>query len=433
MTIANTAITSNSLGTAPNIQTDLPGPKAKIAIDRDHRVTSPSYTRDFPLVVERASGCVVEDVDGNLFLDFAAGIAVCATGHAHPEVVAAIQKQTAELIHICGSDFYYESMIRLCENLCEIAPGDAPKRVFLTNSGTEVVEAAIKLVRYATGRKWLIAFNGAFHGRSMGSLSLTNSKVRQKQRFSPFLPMVAHVPYGDLDALDELFRRQVDPAEVAAIFVEPLQGEGGYVMPPQGFLKSLRSLCDEHGILLVCDEIQSGIGRTGKWFACQHYDIVPDVLCVAKGIASGMPVGALVANESIMQWPPGAHGSTFGGNPVACAAANATIDLVRNGYMENAARMGEILRARLTEMCERHSAISDVRGLGLMVGVSVLDRDGNDSAELRNEIVQKVFYRGMILLGCGETSLRFAPPLCVTEAEIATALDILEAAIGDVG
>ncbi len=423
---------TNPLGDAPHIHTELPGPKAKALIERDQRVTSPSYTRDFPLVVERASGCVVQDVDQNRFLDFAAGIAVCATGHAHPQVVDAIQRQAAALIHICGSDFYYTPMIELCEKLAEIAPGEAPKRVFLTNSGTEAVEAAIKLARWTTGRKWLIAFHGAFHGRTMGALTLTSSKVRQKQGFAPLIPMVAHVPYGDTAAIQELFNRQAHPQEVAAIFVESMQGEGGYVVPPAGFLKELRDLCDQHGILLVCDEIQSGMGRTGKWFACEHVNVVPDILCVAKGIASGMPIGALIATEAIMNWPPGAHGSTYGGNPICCAAALATIKLVEESLMANAAGLGKSLRKRLSEICAGHPAVGEVRGFGLMNGVSVYDTAGKPSRQRRNDIAAEAFRRGLILLGCGETSLRFTPPLCINQQQIDVGLHVFEQAVAAV-
>ncbi len=432
MSTTNVAATNNPLGSAPNLRTELPGPKAKLAIERDHRVTSPSYTRDFPLVAERARGCVVEDVDGNLFLDFAAGIAVCASGHAHPKVVETIQKQAEKLIHMCGSDFYYEPMIRLCEKLAEIAPGDKPKRVFLTNSGAEAVEGAMKLARHATGRKWFIAFHGAFHGRTMGALSLTSSKARQKAGFHPLIPMVAHAPYGDISGIEELFRRQADPQEVAAIFVECMQGEGGYIVPEASFIKDLRALCDEHGILMVGDEIQSGIGRTGKWFACDHFDVVPDILCVAKGMGSGMPIGAFLAPEDIMAWPPGVHGSTFGGNPISCAAAVTTLELVENGYMENAGRLGMQLRERLTEICNRHSAIGDVRGLGLMTGLTVYGNDGKPSQERRNAIATDAFYRGLILLGCGETGMRFAPPLCITEDELKTGIDLFEQAVAAV-
>ena len=417
------------LGSAPKINMPLPGPNAKAAIERDHRVTSSCYTRDFPLVVKRGRGCVVEDVDGNLFLDFAAGIAVCATGHAHPSVVAAISRQANNLIHICGSDFYYESMIVLCEKLAALAPGTMPKRVFLTNSGTEAVEAAMKLARRHTGRKGLIAFHGAFHGRTMGALSLTSSKVRQKQGFGPLIPMVAHVPYGQTAGIKELFARQMSADEVAAIFVEPFAGEGGYIVPPTSFLKELRALCDEHGILLVCDEIQSGMGRTGKMFACQHSDVVPDIMCLAKGIASGMPVGAIVATEEVMDWPPGAHGSTFGGNPVSCAAAVATIELLEGGYMENAASLGGPLRDRLSSLADRHVHLRNVRGYGLMYGIDVLDRDGRPAPDLRHAVTVEAFNRGLILLGCGETSIRFCPPLCITESELGVGLDIFEQAV----
>jgi 4-aminobutyrate aminotransferase len=427
-----TANASAAIDTVPMIRTELPGPIAKAMIDRDHRVTSTSYTRDFPLVADYARGCAVVDVDGNAFLDFAAGIAVCATGHCHPDVVSAIQNQAGKLIHICGSDFYYEPMIRLCELLNEIAPGDSPKRVFLTNSGAEVVEAAMKLARLATGRKWLIAFHGAFHGRTMGALSLTSSKARQKQGFAPLIPMVQHVPFGDIDALNVVFQRQADPSEIAAIFVEPMQGEGGYVMPPDGFLQDLRTLCDKHGILLVCDEIQSGIGRTGQWFACQHYGITPDILCVAKGIASGMPIGALVANDSIMNWPPGAHGSTYGGNPIACAAAIKTIELVRDKYMANADQMGKHVRETLHGIAKRHKTIGDIRGLGLMIGATVYDSNHSPCQKLRNDITVEAFRRGLILLGCGDTSVRFAPPLSITQDEINRGMEIFEQSVAAV-
>ncbi len=425
------AATAN--GDVPKMITDLPGPKAKAMIERDHKVTSSSYTRDMPLVAHRGRGCVVEDVDGNLFLDFAAGIAVCATGHAHPSVVKAIKDQADNLIHICGSDFYYEPMIALCEKLAEITPGNKPKRVYLTNSGAECVEAAFKLARFATNRKWVIAFHGAFHGRTMGALSLTSSKVRQKQGFQPLIPMVAHATFGDIDSIKEIFRRQAAPEEIAAIFVEPMQGEGGYHVSPPGFLEALRALCDEHGILLVCDEIQSGCGRTGKWFACDHFNVVPDIITIAKGIASGMPIGALVAPDDIMNWPPGAQGSTYGGNPVACAAALATLDQVENGMMENARKMGAFLTGELEKMVEKHKSLSGVRGLGLMIGVDALDASGQPSSEVRDKIVLDAFYRGLILLGCGETALRFAPPLCVTETEIKAALNILDQAVTAVG
>ncbi len=413
----------------PKLITPLPGPVAKSFIERDHRVTSTSYTRDWPLVAHRAVGSAVQDVDGNVFLDFAAGIAVCATGHCHPDVVDAIKRQAEHLIHICGSDFYYEPMVRLCELLAEIAPGSEQKRVVLTNSGAESVECAIKLARDATNRKWIVAFHGAFHGRTMGALSLTSSKVRQKLGFGPLVPMVAHAPYGTLEGIHDLFKRQAAPEEVAAIFVEPMQGEGGYIVPPDSFLPELRALCDEHGILLVMDEIQSGIGRTGKWFCCEHSNVVPDILLTAKGIASGMPIGAVIAPERIMDWPPGAHGSTFGGNPVACAAAVATIELVKSEYMANASKLGNILMTELHAIEKRQPSIVCPRGFGLMVGADAMDADGKPSMQVRNRIVNEAFQRGLILLGCGDTGIRFAPPLCMTESQLMRGLSIFEDAV----
>ncbi len=421
-----------ALGPAPHLITDLPGPKAKQWIERDERVTSPSYTRDFPLVAHRGLGCVVEDVDGNRFLDFAAGIAVCATGHSHPAVTKALHEQIDRFIHICASDFYYASMAELCEKLVEITPLRSPGRVLLTNSGAEAVEAALKLSRYKTKRKWLLAFHGAFHGRTMGALSLTSSKIRQKKGFGPLVPMVTHAKYGDISSIEEIFQRQAAPDEVAAVFVEPMQGEGGYVIPPAGFLKDLRALCDKHGILLVFDEIQSGIGRTGKWFACQHADVMPDILCAAKGLASGMPIGAVIAAADIMDWPPGAQGSTFGGNPVSCVAAIETIRLIETQYMKNAGRIGELLQARLRAIAGRHPRIGHIRGLGLMTGATVYDDACKPSGALRNKVAQEAFRRGLILLGCGDDSLRFAPPLCINEQELNTGLEIVEQAVAAV-
>ncbi len=412
------------IGSAPSIITPLPGPIAKALIDRDERYSSPSYTRDYPLVVKRAKGVVVEDVDGNRFLDFAAGIAVCATGHCHPQVVAAIEKQARELIHICGSDFYYPSMVELLEKLEKITPGSGEKKVLLTNSGAEAVEAAFKLARYYTGRKYAISFQGAFHGRTMGALSLTSSKARQKEKFGPLVPMTAHVPYGSVkDIENNLFRYQMAPTEVAAIFVEAIQGEGGYVIAPDGFLKDLRALCDKHGILLVCDEIQSGTGRTGKWWAYENFGIVPDITVVSKGLASGMPLGAVIASKGIMNWPPGAQGSTFGGNPVACAAAVATLDLVEKEYMANATAMGKILLAKLAEIAKKHKSLTNPRGMGLMAGIDVTD------AALRDKIVVACFERGLIMLGCGEKTLRFCPALCITQAELEAGLKLLDEAV----
>ncbi len=422
------------IGPAPWIETELPGPKARAYIERDERISSPSNTRDYPLVAERASGSVVADVDGNRFLDMAAGIAVCATGHCHPKVTAAIEAQAKSLIHICGSDFYYPSMIELMERLTAIAPGKEPKRVLLTNSGAEAVEAAIKLSRFHTKRKWIIGFHGAFHGRTMGALSITCSKARQREHFGPLVPMVAHVPYGDVDAIEsQLFRYKMAPEEVAAIFVEALQGEGGYVIPDPTFLPKLRAMCDKHGILLVCDEIQSGTGRTGKWFAFEHFGIVPDVILMAKGLASGMPLGAVIAPERVMTWPPGAPGSTFGGNPVSCAAAVATLDLVKGGCMANAAERGERLHAALCAIAEKRKCITNARGLGLMRAVDVVNRrTGKNDPKLRGQILVEAFQRGVILLGCGETSIRFCPPLCINEAQLDVAMKLFGEAVATV-
>jgi 4-aminobutyrate aminotransferase len=425
-------LTGVGLGPAPHIATPPPGPRAQAAAERDHLVTSPSNTRPYPLVVRRASGCVIEDVDGNRYLDLTAGIAVCATGHCHPQVVEAIQRQSADLIHICGSDFYYEPMIALAEKLAAIAPGGKAKRVLLTNSGAEAVEASIKLSRHATGRKWIIAFYGAFHGRTMGSLSLTASKVRQKERFAPLVPMVAHADYGDVDAIEKkLFKREVPPEEVAAIFVEPIQGEGGYIVPPDDFLPRLRALCDKHGILFVADEIQSGMGRTGRMFAVDHWNVVPDIVCLAKGLASGMPLGAVVAGAEVMNWPPGSQGSTFGGNPVSCAAALATIELIEQSLMRNAADLGRGAMDKLNQMAGRHGCIGEVRGRGLMIGVEFV-RDAasrEPNPELRDRVVNEAFSRGLAMLGCGDAAIRISPPLCITRKQLDTGLDLFEQSI----
>lgn len=422
------------IGPAPAITTELPGPISRQFIDRDEKFSSPSYTRDYPLVVKRGIGSVIEDMDGNRFLDFAAGIAVCATGHAHPKVVAAIEHQARLLIHICGSDFYYPPMVDLMEKLASIVPGTHDKRVLLTNSGAEAVEAAFKVARHHTNRKWVIAFQGAFHGRTMGALSLTCSKARQKEKFGPLVPMVAHVPYGSVEAIEAtLFKYQMSPAEVAAVFVEPLQGEGGYVVPPPEFLPDLRALCDKHGILLVADEIQSGIGRTGKWFAFEHFGIVPDLVTVAKGLASGMPLGVVIAPAEIMDWPPGAQGSTFGGNPVCCAAAMATIELVESSYMANAEHLGKRLLSSLAEIAEQRKVVARARGLGLMCGLDVVSRrTGKGDAKRRERILQAAFQRGLILLGCGEHAIRFCPPLCINEAQLDVGLKLFDEAVATV-
>jgi 4-aminobutyrate aminotransferase len=419
------------IGPAPYIQTALPGPNAKAYVERDEGVSSPSYTRDYPLVAKRGVGSVVEDVDGNRFLDFAAGIAVCATGHCHPKVVAAIHEQAKSLIHICGSDFYYPPMVELMERLSALGPWEGGKRVFLTNSGAEAVEAAIKLARFRTKRKAIIAFHGAFHGRTMGALALTCSKARQREGFGPLIPMVAHAPYGDAAYIENnLFKHQMAPEEVAAIFVEPVLGEGGYIVPPPQFLPDLRRLCDRHGVLLVCDEVQSGIGRTGKWFGFQHFDIVPDVILLAKGLASGLPLGAVLTRADIMTWPQGAQGSTFGGNPVACAAAVATLDLVGSTYMANAVELGARLLAGLREIAENRKVLANVRGLGLMCAADVMNRrTGKGDVKLRKRILELAFERGLILLPCGESAIRFCPPLCINEAQLEVGLRLLDEAL----
>jgi 4-aminobutyrate aminotransferase len=435
----------------PRIVTSPPGPKARALIDRDKAFASTSYIKEYPLVVARGEGPVVEDVDGNRYLDFMAGIAVTSTGHAHPHVVAAINDAASKFLHICGTDFYYESMTALCERLARIAPGPSTKRVFLTNSGAEAVEGAIKLARNSTRRTALVAFDGAFHGRTYGAMSLTSSRSTQRAGFEPMLPSVYHVPYANryrcqhcggrnplpactLECVrsieTELFARRVDPRDVAAIFVEPVQGEGGYVVPPSGFLGALRELCDKHGILLVFDEVQSGIGRTGRMFACEHEDegVEPDILLAAKGLGSGMPIGAIVAKESVMKWDRGAHGSTFGGNPVCCAAALATLDLVEGGLTENARVMGKRVIEAMRGLAERHPSIGDVRGLGLMVGVEfVKDRTTREPArELVGELVQRAFKRGLLILGAGRSSLRLAPPLVIDEYDVDTAVGMID-------
>jgi len=435
----------------PDILTPPPGPRARAIVDRDEAWASNAYIKEYPLVVARGEGMMVEDVDGNRFLDFMAGIAVAATGYSHPKVVAAVQDAAGRFMHICGSDFYYEGMAALCERLARVAPGPSRKRVFLTNSGTEATEGAIKLARYATRRTAIIAFRGAFHGRTTGAVSLTSSKARQHAGFGPLLPDVHHVPYAYryrcpwcadqpactrecLGALeDDLFTRHLDPHDVAAIFVEPVQGEGGYVVPPPGWLRDLRALCDKYGILLVADEVQSGVGRTGRMWACDHEGVEPDILLTAKGLGSGMPIGAMIAKESISTWESGSHGSTFGGNPVCCAAALATLDLVEGGLMANAAAMGERLKAGMCRLAERHPCIGDVRGLGLMVGVEfVQDRATRAPAPaLVHDLVQRAFGRGLLLLGAGKSSLRLAPPLIVGAEDVDIALEMIDTGLGE--
>jgi 4-aminobutyrate aminotransferase len=410
----------------PHIKVKPPGPKARELIRRDELYTAPAYGRVYPLAVKAGRGMAIEDVDGNLFLDFTAGIAVSSTGHSHPKVLAAIEEQARRFLHYCGSDFYYEPMARLAEKLAKLAPGASEKKVFLTNSGTEAIEAAIKLARYETKRTHLIAFLGAFHGRTLGSLSLTASRASHRAHFGPLLPGVHHVPYGmeGLEAIEKnIFGHEAAPDEVAAIFVEPIQGEGGYIVPPPDFLPALAAICRRHGILLVADEIQSGFGRTGKMFACEHWNIEPDILCVAKGIASGLPLGAMIARSDISTWKHGNHGSTFGGNPVACAAALATIELIEDGLMKNAAEAGTYLKEKLGRLKSSRSALADVRGMGLMVGVEFV------SAEERERVVLASFEKGLLLLGCGERVIRFCPPLIVSKAEIDTAVEIFSSVV----
>jgi len=434
----------------PKIRTALPGPNAKRIIDADDRLISPSYTRSYPLVAKRGRGVIIEDVDGNEFLDFSAGIAVTSTGHCHPEVVAAIQRQAGELIHMSGTDFYYESMTELAQRLSRIAPMAGPHKFYFGNSGTEAVECALKLARYHTKRQGVIAFYGAFHGRTMGSLSLTASKPQQRRRFAPLLPGVTHVPYPYTYRFGEgktereyglacakfieerLFKTTVPPEEVAAIFVEPIQGEGGYVPAPPEFVRELRRICDENGIILVADEVQSGAGRTGKWWAIQHAGVEPDIVCIAKGIASGMPLGITMSRASVMDWVPGSHASTFGGNPVAIAAALASLDVIESEGLQNAGTVGEKLKQRMSTWIQKYPIVGDVRGKGLMLAVEIV-KDKQSKApvsKLRDQIVDLAFEHGVLFLGCGETSIRLSPPLIVTQEQGDYALDVLEKCIG---
>ena len=438
----------------PKLAGPLPGPKAKAVVEADTKWVSPSYTRSYPMVAKRGRGIRVEDVDGNEFLDFASGIAVCSTGHCHPEVVKAIQEQAAELIHMSGTDFYYEAMIQLAERLSGIAPMPGPHKFYFGNSGAEAIECALKLARYHTGRQNVIAFLGAFHGRTMGALSLTGSKAQQRRRFGPLVPGITHIRYPytyrgcsggpqeeEAFALgcaryieDKLFKTILPPEEVAAIFIEPIQGEGGYVVAPPIFMRELRRICNQHGILLVVDEVQSGVGRTGKWWAVEHSGVEPDMVCIAKGIASGMPLSLCMTRANIMDWKPGSHASTFGGNPVAIAAAMATLDVIEREGMANAAKVGDAMTRRLKEWLKTHSIIGEVRGHGLMIGIEIVkDRQSREPAvEWRNQIETLAFERGLLVLGCGETSLRLSPPLILKQEEADIALDILEECISEV-
>jgi 4-aminobutyrate aminotransferase len=440
---------SQSTVRVPSLRTPPPGPFARQLIETDERFVSPSYTRFYPLAVKSGRGTTIEDMDGNLYLDFTAGIAVCATGHCHPRVVEAIKRQAETLLHICGADFYYPPLRDLAKKLAEITPGSSPKRVLFTNSGAEAIEAAIKLARYHTRRQHIIAFYGAFHGRTMGALSLTASKVSQRRRFEPLLPEVTHVGYGNcyrcpynltypscaLECVShlekKLFKTTLPPEEVAAIIVEPIQGEGGYIVPPPEYHRDLKALAERHGILFVADEVQSGIGRTGKMFAIEHWGVEPDIVCTAKGLASGLPLGAMIARADIMNWEPGAHASTFGGNPVSCVAALETIALVEEGLMKNAAEVGAWLIGQLRELAARHPLIGDVRGLGLMIGVDlVTNRQTKDPAPAeRDAVLKHCFANGLVLLGCGESSIRLCPALVVTREEAATAVRLIDAAL----
>ncbi len=418
-------------------------------VKRDAAVLSPSYTRSYPFVMDRGRGSEVWDVEGRRYIDFNAGIAVVATGHCHPDVVRAIQDQAERFIHMSGTDFYYPVEIELAERLDALVPGEEPHQTFLSNSGAEAIEAALKLARYTTGRPRMLAFIGGFHGRTMGALSLTASKAVQRDGFAPLVPGVSHVPYGycyrcpyhlQYPACDvacvtyiekTLFKHLIPPREVAAIFVEPIQGEGGYVVPPPEFLPRLKELAEKHDILLVDDEVQAGIGRTGKMFAIEHWGVVPDIVCMAKGLASGMPLGATTARQSLMTWVPGSHGNTFGGNPLSCAAAMETLRLVEGEYMAHAAAMGEVALERLRGMQRRYPQIGDVRGKGLMIGVELVrDPESREPAgALRDAVVQEAFERGLLMLGAGTSALRFCPALNIPRAILDEGLNVFEEAL----
>jgi 4-aminobutyrate aminotransferase len=430
----------------PLIKITPPGPKAKEYLKKDSKYISPSYTRVYPLVAEKGKGCWIWDVDGNKYLDMNAGVAVCSTGHAHPDVLKTVREQTEKLIHYSGTDFYYPPEIDLAEKLAEITPGGKNRKVFFSNSGAEAIECALKLVRYHTNRHYCIAFYGSFHGRTMGALSLTASKQIQRKGFYSLVPGVYHVyypycyrcpfnlSYPDCDFYcidiieDTLFRKVLPPEEVSAIFLEPIQGEGGYIVPPQGYFEKLKKLADKYDILLVDDEIQAGMGRTGKFFAIEHWDIIPDIVTVAKGIATGFPLGACISKSGIMDWKPGSHASTFGGNPVACSAALKTIELLENGLIENARRMGEYFLKLLKEIEQKYDIIGDIRGKGLMIGVEIVEDKNSKkkNKKKRNEIVQRCFEKGLLILGAGENIIRFCPPLIISKQEIETGVEIFE-------
>jgi 4-aminobutyrate aminotransferase len=432
---------------SPRTPMKLPGPKAQALIARDRPVTTPSYPRDYPFVIAKGRGAEVWDVDGNRFLDFMSGIGVCSTGHAHPQVVQAIREAAEDFLHI-SSDYWHERMTRLAERLNALNPVGEPAQVLICQSGTEAVEGALKLARYVTNRPRFIGFLGGFHGRSMGSLAFTSSKYTQQAGFFPTMPGVTHVPYPNLyrpllagadqgkaviDYIENiLFQNNLPPNEVAAVLVEPIQGEGGYIVPPDGFLAALRALCDRHGILLIFDEVQSGIGRTGRMFASQHWGVTPDIMALAKGLGSGLPIGVVVARRRHMeQWKRGAHGNTFGGNPLCCAAALATLELVEREYAANAASVGEYFIARLRELQGRHACIGDVRGKGLMIGIElVADRTTKAPARaLCEAVLTRAFHQGLLLLSCGLSTVRFIPPLMINRSHVDEAVEMLEAAL----
>jgi 4-aminobutyrate aminotransferase len=438
----------------PEIHTSLPGPEAQRILALDRQYVSPSYAREYPLVVKRGEGMFVEDLDGNTFLDFSAGIAVVSTGHCHPDVVRSIQRQSEILIHMSGTDFYYALLAELAQKMAEITPGDFPKRVYFGNSGTEAIEAALKVARHHTKRYRFIAFFRGFHGRTYGALSLTASKAVQRKYFGPLLPGVSHAPYaypyrcpcGATPSAcstqcncaeyieEQLFKTIVPPEEVAAIVVEPIQGEGGYIIPPARFLRRLREIADRHGILLIFDEVQCGMGRTGKMWASEHFGVVPDILVTAKGIASGMPLGITVARSELMEWDPGAHASTFGGNPLACAAAMETIRLLEEKYISNAARMGAYLMQHLAEWTRKHPTVGDVRGLGLMIGIELVKDQTTRTPhpEGRNQVIQKAFQSGLLLLPCGESTVRLMPPLILEQPHADYAIAVLDRCISEI-
>ncbi|HSV85421.1 MAG TPA: acetyl ornithine aminotransferase family protein [Levilinea sp.] len=428
---------------------NLPGPKARAIVARDRDVISPSYPRCYPFVMDHGRGSEVWDVDGNRFLDFAAGIAVLSTGHSHPKVVTAIKDQLDKFIHI-SSDFYHSSWVELGEKLTEIAPFEEPAVSFMTNSGTESIESAIKLARYSTGRSEFIGFLGGFHGRTLGAVAFTASKPHYRKGFHPLMSGVVHAPFPDVyrpllfslpgEDYGEVVVRYIEeeilgkilPAEdVAGVLLEPIQGEGGYIVPPAGFFPALRDLCTRHGILLIADEVQAGVGRTGKWWSIEHFDVEPDIICCAKGIASGVPLGVMIARRSIVSWPKGSHGNTFGGNPIACVAALATLELIENEYMQNAAEVGVYILDCMEEIRVCHPSIGDVRGKGLMIGVEfVQDKHTKTPAEkLRDRVVDLAFQHGLLMLGCGKSTIRISPPLCLTKSEADEGLEIFNQVI----